>query len=111
MQIFKKQKALELVGDDQELLTILLNEFIQTEFSLNHLIELIQQNKKTEAAGYTHRVKGAARQLSMEKLAQSGQKLEDVLREKTTGKVLPLVEDFYKDYEQALTQAKNFITK
>lgn len=111
MQIFNRQKALELVGEDSELLSILLQEFIKTEFSVEHLIQLIQENNKEEAAGYTHRVKGAGRQLAMEKLAQSGQKLEDVLREKTTGEMIPLVEEFYSDYEQALKEAKKFMNE
>ncbi len=108
MNIFNRQKALDLVGGDNELLSILLQEFIKTEFSVNHLIQLIQQNKKAEAAGYTHRVKGAGRQLAMEKLAQSGQNLEDVLREKKDGEIIPLVEEFYKDYEEAINEAKKF---
>lgn len=111
MQIFNRQKALELVGEDSELLFILLQEFIKTEFSIEHLIQLIQGNKKEEAASYVHRVKGAGRQLAMEKLAQSGQKLEDVLRGKTTGELIPLAEEFYNDYEQALKEAESFMNE
>ena len=38
----------------------------------------------------------------MEKLAQTGQKLEDVLREKNTGEVQKLIDDFCECYAESL---------
>ena len=107
METFNRQKALELVGNDEELLSILLQTFIETEFSSAHLEKLIKENRFEEAAGYTHRVKGAGRQLAMEKLAASGQELEDVLRKKKTGDTELLLKTFCADYEQALAEAKS----
>lgn len=104
-EIFNKKIALEMVGDDSELLSILVQAFLSVEFSPEKLNELVLSKKNAEAASYVHRVKGAARQLAMEKLAQTGQKLEDVLREKNTGevqKLQKLIDDFCECYAESL---------
>lgn len=104
-EIFNKKIALEMVGDDSELLSILVQAFLSVEFSPEKLNELVLSKKNAEAASYVHRVKGAARQLAMEKLAQTGQKLEDVLREKNTGevqKLQKLIDDFCECYDESL---------
>ena len=104
--IFNKEKALEMVDNDTELLDILLQTFIETEFSLEKLNSLISSGNLSEAASYTHRVKGAGRQLSMEKIAESGQNLEDVLRGKKEGNISSLIKIFYSDYLEGLEEAK-----
>ena len=104
-EIFNKKIALEMVGNDSELLSILVQAFLSVEFSPEKLNELVLSQKNAEAASYVHRVKGAARQLAMEKLAQTGQKLEDVLREKTTGevqKLQKLIDDFCECHAESL---------
>lgn len=104
-EIFNKKIALEMVGDDSELLSILVQAFLSVEFSPEKLNELVLSKKNAQAASYVHRVKGAARQLAMEKLAQTGQKLEDVLREKNTGEVQELqklIDDFCECYAESL---------
>lgn len=104
-EIFNKKIALEMVGDDSELLSILVQAFLSVEFSPEKLNELVLSKKNAEAASYVHRVKGAARQLAMEKLAQTAQKLEDVLREKNTGEVQELqklIDDFCECYAESL---------
>lgn len=104
-EIFNKKIALEMVGDDSELLSILVQAFLSVEFLPEKLNELVLSKKNAEAASYVHRVKGAARQLAMEKLAQTAQKLEDVLREKNTGEVQELqklIDDFCECYAESL---------
>ena len=104
-EIFNKKIALEMVGDDSELLSILVQAFLSVEFSPEKLNELVLSKKNAQAASYVHRVKGAARQLAMEKLAQTAQKLEDVLREKNTGEVQELqklIDDFCECYAESL---------
>lgn len=101
-EIFNKKIALEMVGNDSELLSILIQAFLSVEFSPEKLNELVLSQKNEEAASYVHRVKGAARQLAMEKLAQIGQNLEDVLREKTTGEAQKLTNDFCECYSESL---------
>ena len=49
-----------------------------------------------------HFYKGAARQLAAQKLAASGQALEDVLRGKKTGDIAALNKAFLSDYEEAV---------
>lgn len=104
--VFDRKAALKLVDNDEELLNILLETFLETEFSPEHLEELISSGKKSEAASYTHRVKGAGRQLAMQALASSGQELEDVLREKKSGDIKALTQVFYSDYLNALETIK-----
>ena len=58
-EIFNKKIALEMVGDDSELLSILVQAFLSVEFSPEKLNELVLSKKNAEAASYVHRVKGA----------------------------------------------------
>lgn len=106
-EIFNRKKALEFLDNDTELLHILLQTFLETEFSRDHLLKLITDKKLEEAASYTHRVKGAGRQLAMEKLALSGQALEDVLRKKSQGNTWELTEIFYNDYMEVSALIKD----
>lgn len=108
-EIFNKPKALELVDNDEELLSILLNTFLETEFNPNQLVTLINSKNYEEAASYTHRVKGAGRQIAAEKVAKSGQDLEDVLRRKKNGDIKTLVNQFYQDYKEAVTEIKKHV--
>jgi len=107
--IFNKSKALEMVDNDEELLHILLTSFLETEFEPAHLVELINSKKYDEAASYTHAVKGAGRQIAAEKIASSGQELEDVLRRKKTGDIKTLVNVFYRDYKETVTEIKKHV--
>ena len=109
-EIFNKKIALEMVGDDSELLSILVQAFLSVEFSPEKLNELVLSQKNAQAASYVHRVKGAARQLALEKLAQSGQLLEDVLREKQTGNTDSLKEDFCRCYTESIAVIKDELT-
>lgn len=105
-KIFDKEKAISFVDNDEELLKILLKSFLDTEFSVETLNNLIANRKLVEAASYVHKIKGAARQLAMETLASSGQALEDVLRGKKTGDLKTLIETFYSDYEKTVQTVK-----
>ena len=109
-EIFNKSSAMEMVGNDEELFSVLLQSFADVDFSPDTLSSLIKSEKKEEAASYVHRVKGAARQLALEKLAQSGQLLEDVLREKQTGNTDSLKEDFCRCYTESLAVIKDELT-
>ncbi len=107
LEIFNRSKALEMVDNDEELLNILLSAFLETEFNINHLVALINDKKYEEAASYTHRVKGAGRQIAALRIAASGQALEDVLRRKTSGNIKELVHQFNEDYKVTFTALKN----
>lgn len=105
-KIFDKEKALSYVDNDNELLKILIQAFLDTEFSVETLNKFIASRRAVDATSYVHRVKGAGRQLAMEKLALSGQILEDVLRGKSQAELKPLIQNFYADYEQAVQAVK-----
>lgn len=104
MQVFNKEKALELVDGDESLLEILLDSFrTENSFEREHLDKLFNEGNFSEAAGYVHATKGAARQLCMEKLQTSGQNLEDFLRMKTQGSYEDLADKMFSDYKEALS--------
>ena len=105
MKTFDKEAALELLDKDEELLSILIDSFLnETKFEKAVLEKLIAQGKTKEAASYVHATKGAARQLCMEKLQSSGQALEDVLRGKSDGDIPSLIEKMFSDYEEVLLE-------
>ena len=84
-------------------ITLKLNT--EKDYFNKELEKYINEKKFEDAAHYVHRVKGAARQLAMEKLAQTAQKLEDVLREKNIGEVQELqklIDDFCECYAESL---------
>ena len=107
-QIFNKNAALQLVDNDEEILKILVDSFVQVPFSIDELNKLVGEKKLPEAASYVHKTKGAGRQLCMERLAESGQALEDVLRGKAEGNIQALAQKMAEDYECALAAAKHF---
>lgn len=93
--ILNIHSALEMVGNEKELLTELLSSFVNdTPFELKKLHELINSSKLEEAAKYVHYYKGAARQIGAEAMAATGQALEDVLRGKKTGNIEQLSIEF-----------------
>lgn len=102
-KVFDRSSALELVDNDEELLQILIDSFLnENKFEKSELEKLISAGKMSEAASYVHATKGAARQLCMEKLKTSGQALEDVLRGKATGDIPILTARMLEDYEEAV---------
>lgn len=103
MQLFNKEKALELVDNDESLLEILINSFLtENKFERGELDFLVAAKKFDEAAAYVHATKGAARQLCLEKLQESGQNLEDVLRGKKQGDIKTLEDKMFEDYKEAM---------
>ena len=98
-ELLNLKSALEMVGNEKELLIELLNAFVNdTPFSTEKLSSIKESNIE-EAAKYVHYYKGAARQIGAELLAAAGQALEDVLRGKKTGDIEQLSENFKDCYE------------
>ncbi|MBQ6567564.1 MAG: Hpt domain-containing protein [Treponema sp.] len=103
METLDISSALEMLGGEKELLMELLTAFVSGERLDGAKLERLEaQPDKTEAAKYVHFYKGAARQLAAQKLAASGQALEDVLRGKKTGDIAALNKAFLSDYEEAV---------
>lgn len=102
METFNRKLALEMVGDEEELLQELERSFVyDKKFDMKTLEEL-EAKTPLEAAAYVHSFKGAARQIAAEKAAFSGQKLEDVLRGKTQGSLRELNLEFSKMLSEAI---------
>lgn len=101
-EILNLKHALELVGEDKELLKELMESFVNDKIpEESKLIELENQADTTEAAKYVHYFKGAGRQLGAEILAQAGQALEDVLRKRSEGDLITLNKSFLEEYARA----------
>ena len=108
MQAFDKKAALELLDNEEELLQVLADAFLnESKFEKPVLEKLISEKKFLEAASYVHAVKGAARQLCMEKLQHSAQKTEDFLRGKSEGDINLLINQIFLDYQEAVQELKN----
>jgi HPt (histidine-containing phosphotransfer) domain-containing protein len=102
METLDLSSALEMLGGEKELLIELLKSFVSgNRLNKGELERLEALPDKTEAAKYVHFYKGAARQLAAQKLAASGQSLEDVLRGKKDGDLKALNEAFLADYDEA----------
>ena len=113
MKHFNKDNALELLDGDEELLEILLDAFLATEFSEEKLYGFIDMRNYAEGAGYVHKVKGAARQLAMENLKNIGQVLEDFFRGKISdcGKdIKELAAEFADEYKKSCGDVKMFLS-
>lgn len=108
MQIFNRTKALDLVDNDESLLEILIDSFLnENKFVREELDSLVSSKKFEEAALYVHATKGAARQLCLEKLQASGQNLEDILRGKVSGDIKAGEDKMFADYSEALEYLKS----
>ena len=94
--------ALDLLGGEKGLLIELLKAFVSGERLDGARLEQLEAlPDRGEAAKYVHFYKGAARQLAAQKLAASGQALEDVLRGKKEGDIGRLNRAFLEDYDEA----------
>ena len=110
MEVFNKQLALEMVGNEFELLKMLELSFVNDKkFNMNALVTLEKDNKFMEAAAYVHSFKGAARQIAAEKAAAAGQNLEDVLRGKKEGNLESLNEIFERELMYAIHEIQHEI--
>jgi len=111
-QILNSKKGLDLVDNDMELYRILMETFVSdTKFEPEELKKLVAEKKNSEAASYVHAVKGAGRQIGTEKLAEAGQKLEDVLRGKANGNIDFLSKKVVAEYKAALDAVKSFLAE
>ena len=107
-QVLNIQSALEMMGDDKDLLKELLTSFVtETIFEEQKLLDLEAQPDTTEAAKYVHLFKGGGRQLGAERLGESGQALEDVLRGRKTGNIPELTKAFVSDYKLTVAAVKD----
>lgn len=106
MEVFNRQLALEMVGDEEELLEMLEVSFVNDKkFKRDVLIDLENRNPM-EAAAYVHSFKGAARQIAAERTALAGQNLEDVLRGKKEGNLIQLNEAFERELFIAIEEIR-----
>ncbi len=102
METLDLSLALEMLDGEKDLLMELLRAFVSgARLDGAELERLEALPDRTEAAKYVHFYKGAARQLAAQKLAASGQALEDVLRGKKSGDLVGLNKAFLADYEEA----------
>src|SRR5574344_2120307 len=107
-QVLNIQAALDMLGGDKPLLKELLISFIKdTVFDEQKLLDLEKLPDTQEAGKYVHLFKGAGRQLGAERLGESGQALENVLRKKESGDITALTRKFVSDYTLTLAAVKD----
>lgn len=107
-QLLNVQSALDMLGGDKDLLKVLFTSFLKdTIFDEAKLRELEKQTDTIEGAKYVHLFKGAGRQLGAERLGESGQMLEDVLRGRKNGSVSELTDTFVSDYRLTCAAVKD----
>lgn len=100
-----------MLGGEKELLVELLTAFVSGDrLDRGRLEQLESLPDRTDAAKYVHFFKGAARQLAAQKLAASGQALEDVLRGKKPGDLAALNEAFLADYDEAFEAIRDSLS-
>lgn len=111
LEILNLKYALELVGDEEELLNDLLQSFLdEKKLDEEKLEKLIKENHE-EAAFYVHYIKGASRQVAAERLAEAGQNLEDVLRKRKDGNLEELKKNFTCEYKIAREAIENAVAE
>ncbi len=110
MEVFNLNLALEMVDNDSELLEILLNSFLSDKKLDMEMLRGLEKNDRKSAADYVHSIKGPARQLALEKLADAGQKLEDVLRAKMEGDLEALNESFCSEHKTAYERLEGYFS-
>ncbi len=107
-KILNIQSAMEMLGGDPDLFRILLSSFLHDKtFDMNRLLELENSGNMLEAAKYVHYFKGAASQIGAEDLGEAGQALEDFLRQKSSGNLEKLNENFEKAYNDLIPFIKS----
>ncbi|MBP5442481.1 MAG: Hpt domain-containing protein [Treponema sp.] len=113
-ELLNVESALEMVGDDRDLLKELLegylNDRIFDSSKLEGLTNVKDENGNcTEAAKYVHYFKGAAKQLGAEILGEAGQALEDVLRGKKQGDLAELIKAFTDEYKRSTDEMRRYL--
>lgn len=108
-EILDIQCGLDLADNDDDLYRELLKFYLtDNKFDVKELHSLIMKSKP-EAASYIHRVKGASRQIGAKAASEQGQLIEDILREKATGNLAPLINDFCGIYEKTLSAVNAYL--
>ena len=106
LEVLNIQQALSFLGGEKELLSELLNAFVNTNPFEEEKLLLLEKENKIEAAKYVHYYKGAARQIGAERLAKTGQALEDELRGRTNTDLEILTQSFLSTYREAQEAVK-----
>ncbi|MBP5403170.1 MAG: Hpt domain-containing protein [Treponema sp.] len=108
-ELLDTKTGIDLTDGDTDLYKELLNYFVSdTEFDVKKLNDLILESKE-QAAGYVHKVKGAARQIAAAPLAAKGQEIEDILRGKAEGNLAPLINGFCALYKDTLKTVNAYL--
>lgn len=106
--ILNYKNGLDLTDNDEDLYNELLSLYLtETIFDVKILDDLILKSKE-EAASYIHKIKGSSRQIGAELLAEKGQQIEDILRNKAQGSLPLLINEFCKLYTDTRNEIINY---
>lgn len=101
--IFERDKFLQRLGGDEELAKTLLQVFASdVPNTIEQLKQALEEGDVKSATRHAHTIKGAAANVSAERLRASASKIEELLKEGDVGRsklMLPLLE---KDFQEFL---------
>lgn len=114
LPLLDSAEALARLDDDMDLYQILIETFLEEDSfnpdTMENLVSSTQSKNEglsEAAAKYVHHMKGAAAQLGAMRLAHYAQKLEDVLRGKSSGEATAIAKDVAELYRQTASLLKN----
>ena len=106
-ELLNIKSALEMVGEERELLKQLLEAYLQDKpFDPDVLNAYVEAGNLLEAAKYVHYYKGAGRQIGAEQLGDAGQALETALRGNSDGDIAQLSREFSSLYRHTIIAIK-----
>jgi len=99
--IFDEKRALELIGNDKNLLDELMEYFInETPKIMAQLEQLFQDNNEQEMERVSHMLKGMGRNLAMQRFAEASEIAEDFAREKQKNKFHDSLSRIAEEFEK-----------
>lgn len=108
------KEALQRLDNDMSLFNTLADMFLQDASCTPEKIRELEQTARNknpqameEAGKCIHRLKGAARQLSANPLAEKARQLEDIFRQKAEGDTSVLTEELIDLYESTVSFLRN----
>ncbi len=99
LPIFDQNTMLERVMNDQKIMNSIISSFISDmESQLEKLDSLLALGNLSDLAGFAHKLKGAAGNVSATKLNQSAERLEKAAKENKLEEIAEMIENVQKDF-------------
>jgi HPt (histidine-containing phosphotransfer) domain-containing protein len=101
LPIFDRNMMLERVMDDQKIMTSIVYSFISDmNLQIEKLDSLLSHGNLNDLAGFAHKLKGAAGNVSALRLNRSAENLEKAIKENKTDDLTQMVAEIKKDFRE-----------